>query len=184
MSNVQILNNLSKWRQRLEAQNIDPDSRLLWVDVGSQKLYICEVGRVIEQYPVSTALRGTGCDEDSLQTPVGLHRVSEKIGDAAESGMIFKGRQATGELVEIEPVDRETGFDHITSRILWLSGMQPGINQGTGVDSHDRFIYIHGTNEEGRIGQPVSHGCIRLRNADVVTLFAQVEEGTAVIIDG
>jgi len=166
------------------AQGIDPDSRLLWVDVASQVLFICEAGKVVGHYPVSTALRGIGCDEDSFQTPVGLHRISEKIGDGVQSCMIFKGRQATGELAEVEPADNDTGHDLITSRILWLSGMQPGINQGQGVDSHERYIYIHGSNEEGRIGQAVSHGCIRLKNADVIALFQQVEEGTAVTIDG
>ncbi|MCW8962422.1 MAG: L,D-transpeptidase [Gammaproteobacteria bacterium] len=184
MSNVQILNNLAAWRERLIAQDIDPDRRLLWVDVSSQSLFVCEAGEITGQFPVSTALKGTGCDENSFQTPIGLHRISEKIGDGVQPGMVFKGRQATGELAEVEQADRDTGHDHITSRVLWLTGMQRGINQGEGVDTHDRYIYIHGTNEEGRIGQAVSHGCIRLKNRDVITLYEQVEEGTAVIIDG
>jgi len=146
-------------------------------------MYLCEAGEVIKQYPVSTALNGCGCEENSFKTPTGLHQISEKIGDGEPVGMLFKGRQATGDLIDIETSVMDTGKDQITSRILWLGGLEPGINQGDGVDSHDRYIYIHGTNEEGRIGHAVSHGCIRMKNTDVVELFDLVNEGTAVIIN-
>lgn len=184
MSNAKVLKSLAGWRELLVARNIDPDRCLLWVDVNSQTLFVCEAGQVVRRFPVSTALNGTGCQEGSFQTPVGLHQISEKIGDGVQPGTIFKGRQATGVLAEIELTDRDSGRDDITSRILWLAGMQMGINQGEGVDSHARCIYIHGTNEEGRIGQAASHGCIRLKNTDVIELFGQTEEGTVVIIDG
>ena len=183
MSNVQILNSLAQWETRLLAQQIDPGRRLLWVDITRQTLYVCEAGEIIDNFPVSTALRGTGCEQDSYQTPVGLHQVSDKIGEGEPLGMLFKGREAQGLLVNIEATAIDTGDDQITSRILWLSGMEPGINQGEGVDTHDRYIYIHGTNEEGRIGKSVSHGCVRMKNADVIELFAQVEKGTVVIIE-
>ena len=182
MSNVQILDNLAGWRERLLAQKIDLDQRLLWVDMAEQSLYVCEAGEVIGHYSVSTALNGSGCEQDSFKTPTGLHQISEKIGEGEPAGMLFKGRQATGELVDIETTAVDTGKDNITSRILWLSGLEPGVNQGNGVDTHDRYIYIHGTNEEGRIGQAVSHGCIRMKNMDVIKLFELVEIGTAVII--
>jgi len=182
MSNVQILDSLARWRERLSALQIDPDRRLLWVDVVDQGLYICEAGEIVGHYPVSTALNGSGCEQDSFQTPTGLHQISEKIGEGELTGMLFRGRVAVDELVDIETTATDTGKDQITSRILWLSGLEPGVNQGDGVDSHDRYIYIHGTNEEGRIGQAVSHGCIRMKNLDVVSLFDQVDVGTAVII--
>jgi len=184
MSNVQILDSLAAWRERLVANQIDQDNRLLWVNVNDQELYVYEAGEIVKQYPISTALNGTGCEENSFKTPIGLHKITEKIGDGEPVGMLFKGRQATGELVDVELSCKDTGKDQITSRILWLSGLEPGINQGDGIDSHDRYIYIHGTNEEGRIGQAVSHGCIRMKNIDVVELFEGVNEGTAVIIAG
>ena len=112
----------------------------------------------------------------------GLHQVAEKIGDAQPSGMIFSGRQPTGEIAEPLHGDQDCGEDLITSRILWLEGLEPGVNQGGDVDTHDRYIYIHGTNEEGRIGQTVSHGCIRMTNSDVIELFDRVETGTPVVI--
>lgn len=183
MSNVQILASLEQWRDRFPALQAALGKRLLWVAVASQTLTICEAGEVIGEYPISTALNGTGCEEDSFKTPLGLHEISEKIGEGELAGMIFKGREPTGELAEIITADQDTGTDQITSRILWLSGLQQDVNCGEGVDSHERYIYIHGTNEEGRIGQAVSHGCIRMRNDDVIALFEQVEIGTAVIID-
>lgn len=183
MSNVQILTSLARWRGRLIALQVAPDKRLLWVDVASQTLTICEAGKVTGDYPISTALKGTGCEQDSFKTPLGLHKISEKIGEGELAGMIFKGREPTGELAEIVTTDRNTGTDQIASRILWLSGLQQDVNCGEGVDSHERYIYIHGTNEEGRIGQAVSHGCIRMRNDDVIALYEQVEIGTAVIIE-
>ena len=102
-----------------------------------------EDGKVISQYPVSTALKGTGCSQDSYQTPTGLHQITEKIGDNELVGAVFRGREVTGEVASIESQPVDTGQDLITTRILWLSGMEPGINQGDGVDSHDRYISVH-----------------------------------------
>jgi lipoprotein-anchoring transpeptidase ErfK/SrfK len=183
MSNVQILDRLNSWKDDLLELAIDPQQRLLWVDIAGQRLYVVDNGRITQSYAVSTALKGPGCDQDSYQTPTGLHRISDKIGDDAATGTVFEGREPTGELAEVEQTDHDTGKDQITSRILWLSGMQPGINQGEGVDTYQRYIYIHGTNEEGRIGQAVSHGCIRMKNADVIALFQQVETDTPVIVE-
>ena len=166
----------------LEKHEIDPQKSLLWVDIAGQQLYVLDSGEIVKSFPVSTALRGTGCQQDSLQTPTGLHEICEMIGDDEPVGMVFKGRQPTGELAAIEKGDVDTGQDIITSRILWLNGLEPGINQGQGVDTRDRYIYIHGTNEEGRIGQPVSHGCIRMKNSDVIALFERVHVGTPVVV--
>jgi lipoprotein-anchoring transpeptidase ErfK/SrfK len=156
---------------------------VLVVRTDEQLLYVWEAGRIRERFAVSTAARGVGNREGSLQTPLGLHRVAQKIGDAVPAGTVFRGRENTG---EVAPVLRGAGEtapgDRVTSRILWLEGLEPGINQGGDVDSFSRYIYIHGTDEEGRIGMPASHGCIRMRNRDVIGLFAQVPLNTLVLI--
>lgn len=183
MSNVQITRQLVQWRKKFESLRLEKDIPMLWVDVAVQRLLLCTLEEVLASYPVSTALNGTGCQQDSFQTPTGLHQISAKIGEDQPEGMVFKGRQPTGEIAAIELSDHDTGKDLITSRILWLDGLEPGINQGNGVDTYDRYIYIHGTNEEGRIGQAVSHGCIRMKNSDVIELFDRVAVGTMVIIE-
>ncbi|MDX9766782.1 MAG: L,D-transpeptidase [Ectothiorhodospiraceae bacterium] len=164
-------------RRDFPRQRNDP---LLLVDVEHQRMYLFGDDRLLADYPVSTARNGIGNREGSHCTPSGVHRVREKIGDGAPSGMIFRGRVATGECATDSVACGDS--DRITSRILWLEGLEPGINQGHGIDSCERYIYIHGTDEEGRIGQPVSHGCIRMRNADVIALFDRVPEGVAVVI--
>ncbi|KTG15986.1 hypothetical protein AUR63_05930 [Guyparkeria sp. XI15] len=171
--------------QRSAAEMFDrrPDAQALVVDVRSQRLYLFEDGDFVGEYPVSTAEKGTGNREGSLQTPLGLHRVDEKIGADAPMGMIFRGRRPTGERAEIlTGPDERAARDDVTTRILWLAGLEPGVNQGGDVDSKRRYIYIHGTPEEGRIGRPASHGCVRMTNADVIALFDRVEVGALVDI--
>ena len=169
--------------ERLEAGTGNEAAQALVVDVTSQRMFLFEAGRLIGSYPVSTAERGTGNREGSLQTPLGLHRVDEKIGAGAPAGMIFRARQSTGQRADILTGPEERAErDDVTSRILWLSGLEPGVNQGGDVDSKRRYIYIHGTPEEGRIGQPASHGCVRMTNADVIALFDRVEVGALVDI--
>ena len=158
------------------------DAEFLLVDVASQRLLVCQGNTVLADYRVSTAAKGRGCQTGSFQTPVGVHRIAEKIGAGQPAGMIFEGRIATGRIAEIQPDNIDTGQDLITSRILWLQGMQPGVNRGAGVDTHERYIYIHGTHEEGRLGQPVSHGCIRLANQNIIDLYDRVEQSTPVVI--
>jgi lipoprotein-anchoring transpeptidase ErfK/SrfK len=153
------------------------------VDVATQRLYLFEKGALVAAYPVSTAERGTGNREGSMRTPLGLHRVAEKFGGNAPPGMIFRGRRATGEIAEIlTGADERAQGDEVTSRILWLEGLEPGVNRGGEVDSRRRYIYIHGTPEEGRVGRPASHGCVRMTNADVIELFERVEVGALVDI--
>lgn len=161
---------------------ISPESLYLVIDVATQAAILCRGGEPVQEYPVSTAARGTGCRNDSYQTPTGLHRIAEKHGDDQPPGMIFEGRVATGRIAAIEHGDKDTGLDLITSRILWLDGMEPGLNRGNDVDSYARYIYLHGTNEEGRLGKPVSHGCIRMSNRDIIALYGQVDVDTPVII--
>ena len=129
-------------------------------------------GAVLRTFPVSTSAYGLGSEPGSFRTPLGHFRVAEKIGGGAPLGTIFRSRVSTG-----ESGLNDTGDDLILTRILWLDGVEPH-NRNT----RDRYIYIHGTNHEAAVGQPVSHGCIRLRNADVMELFDLVETGTAVSI--
>lgn len=156
---------------------------VLVVQVDRQRLFVVDLGHPVESFAVSTAERGTGNREGSGQTPLGLHRVAHRIGDAAPAGTIFRGRADTGEIARIlaEPGQRGPG-DRITSRILWLEGLEEGVNRGGEVDSLSRYIYIHGTDEEGRIGTPASHGCIRMRNQDIITLFPRVPLHSLVLI--
>ena len=160
-----------------------PQSSLMIISISEQKLYLIENKKVIEAYTISSAQKGTGNSSGSYQTPLGVHTISEKFGNNAELGSIFKARVNTHELATILTDKNETNSaDNITSRILWLSGLERGINKGENIDSHNRYIYIHGTDEEGRLGQAVSHGCIRMSNLDVMELFDSVTVGTLVNI--
>lgn len=156
------------------------------VSLAAQQLYLYQSSDegdiLLCQFPVSTARNGAGEAEGSFCTPRGAHRIAQKIGADAPLFAVFKARVATGEIWTPQLDAEEPGRDWILSRILWLDGLEPGRNQGGDVDSHERHIYIHGTNEEDKIGTPVSHGCIRMRNADVVTLFDQVAVDTRVNI--
>lgn len=158
------------------------------VDLRRQQLYLWEAfpdgDMLIRQYPVSTATNGPGENSGSYCTPRGRHRIAEKIGAGAPLYAAFKARQPTGEIWTPELDAKHPGRDWILTRILWLEGLEPGRNKGGSVDSHARYIYIHGTNEEHKVGTPASHGCIRMRNADVAELFDRVEVGTEVRISG
>ncbi len=156
--------------------------RVIVVDIARQQLTFYRAGFAARSWPVSTATKGAGNREGSEQTPLGWHVVASRIGAGAPLGAIFEGRRDTGRVAEIEPRPVRTGKDQVTTRILWLAGLEPGVNAGPGVDSRRRYIYIHGTHEEGLIGQPASHGCVRMRNADVIELFDEAEVGTAVLI--
>ena len=171
--------------------------RILVVDVGRQRLGVLEQGWLLAEYDVSTSERGLGGEDGSLQTPPGWHRVHERLGAGAAPGTVFRSREATGEMWR--PAGGAQGGeggrpsaraelrgspddDLILTRILTLEGLEIGVNRGPGHDSLQRYIYIHGTNHEDRIGTPASHGCVRLRNQDVVELFDLAREGDAVLI--
>lgn len=158
------------------------DAPFIIVDASDQRLYLFERNQLKFEFPVSTSAVGVGSAEGSNRTPLGLHRIAEKFGDGEPIGMIFKARQPTGKLAAIQTKPIKGDGDDVTTRIMWLQGMQPGINEGKGVDSHARYIYIHGTPEEGLIGRPESHGCIRMNNTQVIELFNQVPVGTLVDI--
>ena len=142
-----------------------------------------EAGQVLHSYPVSTSRFGTGSQNNSNQTPLGLHRIKDKIGGAMPINEVYIGRMPHGSLEECIERGVELPEDVITSRIMWLEGMQPGRNQGGYVDTYQRYIYIHGTSDEEHIGTPASMGCIRMLNTDIVELFRLVESGTEVMIE-
>ncbi len=152
------------------------------VAIEAQRLYLMQDGRLLKAYPVSTSAFGPGAQEGSNQTPLGLHQIKQKIGENEPEGMIFKARKPTGRIANIITEPRDVPEDDVTTRIMWLTGLEPGINQGGKVDSYKRYIYIHGTPEEGLIGRPASHGCVRMLNKDVVDLFDRLPEGTLVYI--
>ena len=155
---------------------------LIVVDIATQQLFFLKKGQIEEIYSVSTSVYGTGSKVNSFKTPLGRHKISEKIGEGLPEGAILKGRRWTGAIANIikEPID--TDFDVVTSRILWLTGLEEGKNLGSGVDSKSRYIYIHGTAEEGLIGKPASDGCVRMYNIDVISLFDSVNIDTEVWI--
>jgi len=152
------------------------------VDLAAQRLDLVRGERVVASYPVSTAANGAGERSGSEQTPRGLHEVRAKLGAGAPLGAVFVGRRPTGEICTPERMRAEPDRDWILTRILWLRGLERGRNRGRDCDSMRRFIYIHGTPHESSIGAPASHGCIRMRNQDVVELFDAVAPGTLVEI--
>lgn len=152
------------------------------IDIASQRLDLLRGERVVASYPVSTATNGAGEREGSEQTPRGRHEVRAKIGAGALLGAVFVGRRPTGEVCTPDRLVAEPNRDWILTRILWLRGLERGRNRGGDRDSMRRFIYIHGTPHESEIGTPASHGCVRMRNEDVVELFDAVAAGTLVEI--
>lgn len=151
----------------------------LWVSVERQALFGIESGIVKFGYRCSTAARGTGSRVDSNQTPLGWHEIAELIGNGLPEGAIFAERKYTGRVWRRNDPNEK---DLILSRVLWLRGLEPGRNAGPGVDSYARYIYIHGTPAEEKLGTPASMGCVRLSNKDVMTLFERVKVGTRVLI--
>lgn len=162
------------------APELEPGARVLVVDPARQRLGLLEGGRLVFEAAVSTAKKGLGCAQDSHRTPTGWHRICARIGAGAEPGSVFRSRMATGEVWRGEARDE----DLILTRVLTLDGLEAGWNRGPGCDSLARFIYLHGTNQEGLLGQPMSHGCVRLGNAEVLELFDRLAEGDAVLIAG
>ena len=154
----------------------------IYVGVKRQELDLYLNGNHIISYPISTSMHGAGTKAGSDMTPVGLHKIKGKFGLNVPIGGILKARKYTGNIASIQTKPIKTGEDAITTRVLTLEGLENGINKGGELDSYGRHIYIHGTAEEGLIGQPASHGCVRMRNKDVIDLFNRVDKGLKVII--
>jgi L,D-transpeptidase YbiS len=139
-------------------------------------------GDAMARYPVSTAANGVGCEKDSGCTPLGVHTIRAKIGDSAAPNTVFVGRRPTGEVYTPELMAQFPDRDWILTRILWLSGKEVGKNRLGNVDTMQRYIYIHGTPDSTEMSKIGSHGCVRMRNKDVIALFDVVAVGTRVFI--
>lgn len=161
---------------------MDPHRFELDVDIARQVLTVSRDGVPWLGYRISTASNGPGQQNGSGCTPRGKHYIRARIGEGQPLGTVFVGRRPTGEYYSRALAGSNPGRDWILSRILWLCGLEPGVNRGGEVDSMRRFIYIHGTPDTEPMGVPRSHGCIRMRNADVVELFDWLPVGTPVLI--
>ena len=162
-------------------KNVKYDN-LLFVSIENQKIYRIQSKDIIEAYDISTSKYGIGNQMGSNKTPTGLHKINSKYGHKTPVNGRMIGRVFYGQIAKIFSDTTTSKTDDITSRILWLEGLENGINKGDNIDSYKRYIYIHGTSEEGRIGIPSSHGCIRMKNKDVIDLFNEVAIGTFVLI--
>lgn len=155
---------------------------LVRVSIDEQRLQLLEAGKVTVDIAVSTAANGPGEIMHSECTPRGWHRIRAKIGAGAPENAVFTGRRQTGEIYSPALREQHPGRDWMLTRILWLSGLEPGKNRFGERDSMRRFIYLHGCPETDPMGIPSSHGCIKMRNADVIRLFDIVPAGTRVLI--
>jgi len=157
----------------------------LRVDLATQTLYLFRGDRLLARYPVSTARNGPGERNGSGCTPRGRHRIRIKIGAGCPENAVFTGRRPTGEVYSPRLAAQYPERDWILTRVLWLAGCEPGRNRGGDCDSLRRFIYIHGCPDSEPMGLPRSHGCIRMRNADLLDLFDRVRAGDPVeIVEG
>jgi hypothetical protein len=167
--------------QQLEAyRTAATGSAVLLIKIDEQTLYLLNNGVVEKTWPVSTSKFGIGNQSGSYKTPFGVHRVAEKVGADCQPCEIIRARIPTGEIAVLDTA--HSSRDMITTRVLWLDGLQPGVNSGGNVDSRLRYIYIHGTPEERLLGTPSSIGCVRMANESVIEVFDQVEVGTLVDI--
>lgn len=153
------------------------------ISISRQTLKLFSSEALLAEYSVSTALNGAGELKNSCCTPRGLHCVRACIGRGHAPNSVFIGRRFTGEIYSPELAQRHPARDWILTRILWLSGMEPGRNRLGAVDTMQRYIYIHGTPDTEPMGVPRSHGCVRMRNDEIMQLFDQVPVGTLVSIE-
>lgn len=157
---------------------------IIHIDIAAQRLQLRDGTRVLQDCAISSAANGAGEDNGSGCTPRGWHVVRIKIGQGCAPGAVFVGRRPTGEIYAPQLREQFPQRDWILTRILWLSGSEPGRNRGGTVDTLRRLIYIHGTPDDVAMGIAGSHGCIRMRNADVIALFDRVTAGQRVLIEG
>ncbi|HUZ08407.1 MAG TPA: L,D-transpeptidase [Candidatus Paceibacterota bacterium] len=154
---------------------------VLFVSIAGQTVSLSGQNKFVKKFPCSTSRFGVGQAEGSNRTPLGLHRIAEKIGAGEPAGTVFKARKVVGHTSQPEFADAK-----ITTRILWLEGLEPGLNKGfnggVNVDSHARYIYIHGTADQKSVGIPASCGCIHLADADLIPLFDLLPSGTLIWI--
>lgn len=155
---------------------------LIFVSIKHQKLYYLKGGEIVKKYNVSTSRYGVGSQRGSKKTPIGLHKIQNKIGIGCPENSVLSMGYCSGKIANVieEPISGND--DYVTTRILWLNGLEKGINKGGDLDTYNRNIYIHGTPEEGLIGQPASHGCVRMKNMEVINLFNRVQVNCLVLI--
>lgn len=176
-----FISSLELIRKTCECLGIKSAERILFVRIATQTLQFYRNSSLVRSYVISTSLRPPSNIKNSLGTPRGLHEIAERIGAGQPTGMVFKGRVSTGRhFSELSEAEQKTNL--ITSRILWLRGLEPGVNQGGEVDTKDRYIYIHGTNHEDLLGQPQSAGCVQMANLDLIELYEEVRPGDQVMI--
>ncbi len=160
--------------------NVRLSQHIIWVSVASQTLSLFKDGVLKRVFRVSTSRKPPSCVENSNGTPLGLHKIDGKIGDGAPLWTVFRARVPCGLVAEQTPEEQSKNL--ITTRIMRLRGLQEGVNAGGNVDTFNRYVYIHGTNQEDKIGTPNSHGCVLLSNKEVVELFDVVKDGDIVLI--
>ncbi|MBR89917.1 MAG: hypothetical protein CMO66_01405 [Verrucomicrobiales bacterium] len=170
---------LQKLREICNRLDIRPTPNVILVSTADQRAAALKNGpnyAPAELFTISTSRFGIGQKQGSRKTPTGLHRIAEKFGDDLPSGAIFKGRKVIGQITPKNP------NAEIAHRILWLDGLEDGLNKGGNVDSHDRYIYIHGIGDESTLGQPASQGCIHMAAHDLIPLCDKLPVGSLVLI--
>ena len=161
---------------------MQPESHLIKVSIDEQRLQYLESGHIVMDVAVSTAANGPGEIMHSECTPRGRHHIRAKIGAGAPENTVFVGRRASGEIYTPDLKQQYPDRDWMLTRILWLSGLEPGKTRHGDRDSMRRYIYIHGCPDEDAMGTPSSHGCVKMRNSEVIKLFDRVPAGTHVLI--
>lgn len=178
---------MERTKEKCAALGRKPTERVILVSIARQLLGFYRGERLEKSYVISTSLRPPSNVKDSLGTPRGLHEVAERIGAGAPPGIVFKARVTTGRHFSEFDAD-EQAKNLITTRILWLRGLEPGVNAGTNaagqsVDTYSRYVYIHGTNHEERLGTPASSGCVQMRNLDIIELYDAVRASDLVLLE-
>ena len=171
-----------EYQEAARSLDLDETEGVILASIQRQEMFLMVKGKSVKQWVMSSSKRLPSCFQDSLGTPWGLHEVNEKIGDGEPLGMVFEGRKAIGQIYEdCDPAKKAKNL--ITTRILRLRGLQAGLNSGAGMDSFERYIYVHGTNHENKLGKPSSSGCLQLSNLDVLELYELVCDGTHLWIE-
>ena len=158
------------------------DELRIEIDISNKRLYVIQNSAKTHSFAISSSKYGEGSTANSFKTPLGKHSVKTMIGKNVPINTIFISRINTKRQAHIIESFDDSTDDYVTSRIIWLTGEEPGFNSGDGIDSYNRYIYIHGTHEEGLIGTKASHGCIRMFNDDVIKLYSMIKKGTKVDI--
>jgi len=169
-------------RDYIDAKYNKSFDEVLFVNITEQKMYHIKEKEIVKTYVISSSSYGVGNKAGSNKTPIGLHKVKQKFGEKTPINGKMIGRVFYGNIATIYTDNTKSKTDDVCSRILWLVGLEEGLNKGEGIDSYNRYIYIHGTSEEGRLGKPASHGCIRMKNKEVIELYEKVKIGTLVLI--